>query len=63
MKQKVKEITQKALNKLCEAEDVSVDIMGLPKFDISRTKDAKFGDFATNIALVLSKELKVKPRE
>ncbi len=63
MKQKVKEITQKALNKLCEAEDVSVDITGLPKFDISRTKDAKFGDFATNIALVLSKELKVKPRE
>ncbi len=63
MKQKVKEITQKALNKLCDAEDVSVDTAGLQKVDISRTKDAKFGDFATNIALVLSKELKFKPRE
>ncbi len=63
MKQKVKEITQRALNKLCGDYDVSVNTTGLPKFDISRTKDAKFGDFATNVALVLSKELKLKPRE
>lgn len=63
MKRKLREITQRALDNLCATANISVDATVLPKFDISRTKDIKFGDFATNIALVLSKELKFKPRE
>lgn len=63
MKRNLREITQRALDNLCATANISVDATVLPKFDISRTKDIKFGDFATNIALVLSKELKFKPRE
>ena len=63
MKRKLRELTQRALDNLCATANVSVEAAVSPKFDISRTKDIKFGDFATNIALVLSKELKFKPRE
>lgn len=63
MKQIVKELIQKALDNLCGAGDISVNPETLPKFDVSRSKDTKFGDFATNVALVLSKELKQKPRD
>ncbi len=35
----------------------------IPRIQIEPTKDKQHGDFATNIALVLSKALQRKPRE
>ena len=63
MKHIIKEIILAALDKVANAEGWSVEPAGLPKFDISRSKDAKFGDFASNVALVSSKELRLKPRD
>lgn len=34
-----------------------------PQIQVERTKDAKHGDFATNIAMILAKPLKMQPRE
>ncbi|MGC8660090.1 MAG: arginine--tRNA ligase [Desulfomonilaceae bacterium] len=31
--------------------------------EVSRSKDARFGDYATNVALILSKKLNTKPRD
>lgn len=33
------------------------------EIEVSRTKDARFGDYATNVALILSKGLGLKPRD
>ncbi|MGD9817236.1 MAG: arginine--tRNA ligase [Desulfomonilaceae bacterium] len=63
MKQLVEDITKKALFNLFKSGEISKGPKHLPEFDISRSKDPKFGDFATNAALVLSKELKTKPRD
>lgn len=63
MKQLVEDITKKALFKLFKSGGISKGPKDLPEFDVSRSKDPKFGDFATNAALVLSKELKTKPRD
>ncbi len=63
MKQTVRKITQAALEKLFQADGIAVSVDDLPKFDISRSKDVKFGDFASNVALVSGKELGIKPRD
>lgn len=39
------------------------DATPLPEPQVDRTKDAAHGDFATNIAMVLAKTLRAKPRE
>ncbi len=63
MKQLVKQITNKALKNLFNASDIPLGEESLSKFDVARSKDLKYGDFASNVALVLSKELKLKPRD
>lgn len=63
MKELVREIILLALETMSNVDDDSVSLKELPKFDVSRSKDPKFGDFATNAALVLSKEVKLKPRD
>ena len=35
----------------------------LPKFTIEHSRDFQFGDYATNVAMVLGKELKKNPME
>ncbi len=51
MRQKIKEIVQKIIN------DNSIN------FTVEIPKEKKFGDFSTNIAMILSKKLKKNPRE
>lgn len=63
MKQIVRKITQAALEKLFRTDGIAVSLDDLPKVDISRSKDQKFGDFACNVALVTGKELGLKPRD
>lgn len=55
-KQHIEQLLQQALQTL----QLGVD---LPAIQIDATKDKQFGDFATNIALVLAKAVQKKPRE
>lgn len=43
----------------CDSQDRAFE----KEIEVSRTKDARFGDYATNIALILSKGLGLKPRD
>lgn len=54
MKDIIKGIIEKALKGL---------EFPIPKFSIDYPKEQKFGDFSTNVSLLLSKELKKNPRE
>lgn len=61
MKHTIQQLVEAALDQLIEdnilPDDVSVDVQ------IERTRDAKHGDFACNIAMMLSKVAKRNPRE
>ena len=54
MKDIIKDIIEKALKGL---------ELPIPKFSIDYPKEQKFGDFSTNVSLLLSKDLKKNPRE
>lgn len=54
MRDKLKEIIKHATSQIGEVGDFSIDVS---------YPEAKFGDYATNAALVLSKPLKMKPQE
>ncbi len=50
---------EKAFPSICNPENgLSED-----NVEVSRSKDARFGDYATNVALILSKKLNAKPRD
>lgn len=60
MKQQIEQLVKSALKKLHDlGEFPSVNA----PIQIDATKDKQHGDFATNIAMLLAKELKQKPRE
>ena len=61
MKQAITDLIRTALASLVEAPTADADALPAPQVD--RTKDTAHGDFATNVALVLSKRLGAKPRE
>ena len=60
MKQHIENLIQSALKKLQgEGEWRTADVL----IEVNLTKDKKHGDYASNIALVLAKEVKKKPLE
>ncbi len=61
MKQKLETLLQHVIASLKSEGILDQEIM--PKINIERTKDAKHGDFATNLALVLAKPAKTNPRQ
>lgn len=61
MKQKLETLLQHVIASLKSEGIVDQEIM--PQINIERTKDAKHGDFATNLALALAKPAKTNPRE
>lgn len=68
MKQTIIKYVEKALKEAKEAQkwpDFAEASSGKPDFEIvvDYTKDEKFGDYATNIAMVLGKQLKKNPME
>ncbi len=61
MKQYCEDIIQQALDALIKEKSITLE---KPiRFNVSRTKDKKHGDFASNVALVASKALALNPRE
>jgi arginyl-tRNA synthetase len=61
LKQYCEQMIQQALDVL--VKDKNAEIEKAIRFNVSRTKDEKHGDFASNVALVASKALGLKPRE
>lgn len=60
MKQKLEQYLQKAFNALQKAGDLPPDLNVLIAVD--RTNDAKHGDYASNVALLLAKPALMSPR-
>jgi len=61
MKQKLETLLQHVIASLKSEGILDQEIM--PQINIERTKDAKHGDFATNLALALAKHAKTNPRQ
>lgn len=60
MKQQLESLLLQAIAALKEAGDLPTD--ATPQFDVERTKTKEHGDFASNVALVLAKVARAKPR-
>lgn len=59
-KQFIEQLIETGLNQLKKAGKLTVEI---PRIQVDATKDKQHGDFATNIALMLSKSAGIKPRD
>ena len=62
MKDSLIPLIQTALQKLVDAEVLSSDSISQAKIQLTHTKDSKHGDFASNIAMMLSKAAGMPPR-
>ncbi len=61
MKTQIQQLVSAALERL--ASEGVIPAGDLPTITIERTRDSKHGDFATNLALVLAKAARCKPRD
>jgi arginyl-tRNA synthetase len=61
LKQHIEELLQRALASLKADGSVPPDVS--PSIEIDHTKTAEHGDFATNLALMLAKPARAKPRD
>jgi arginyl-tRNA synthetase len=61
MKADIQQLVSTALASVAAEGVVSVDALPVPL--IERTRDASHGDFATNVAMVLAKQTRCKPRD
>lgn len=61
MKQAIIDLIQDALTQI--ADTPGGDRSGWPEPQVERTKDSSHGDFATNIAMLLAKPWRAKPRD
>ncbi|QIK38331.1 arginine--tRNA ligase [Caldichromatium japonicum] len=60
MKHEIAQLLSAALNSLIEQGEIVLDQP--PEIQVERTKDPAHGDLATNLALLLAKPLRMKPR-
>lgn len=60
MKETIKKLIEKALEKLKKDEKLDFD---LPEINVDYPKNETFGDYTTNVAMILSKTLKKDPIE
>ncbi len=63
MKEVIKTLVREAINKADKQGSISLPDAGSVSVEVSRSKDPRFGDYATNAALVLASVTKCKPRE
>ncbi len=61
MKSQIQHLVSGALQ--CLASEGTIPADALPVPNIERTRDSKHGDFATNVAMVLAKVARAKPRD
>lgn len=64
MKDLIRDLVQQALFNLAQHHDISAEILpSLAQIQVDHTKDKTHGDYACNIAMVLAKTAKMKPRD
>ncbi len=63
MKELIRTITRQAIDDAIRMKTIAVEDPDSLRIEVTRTKDEKFGDYATNIALVLAGKIKKKPRD
>ena len=63
MKERIKSIVKEALVACSDQGKITLPDVDAIKIEVSRSKDPRFGDYATNAALVLAKPLRMKPRD
>lgn len=61
MKEEIVKIVERAVLALQKKEGFALS--EIPEFRIERTKDERFGDYTTNLAMTISRELKKNPLE
>ena len=61
MKTQLQQLIQQALDQLITTDQLSIDTA--PSVQIERTRDRAHGDFACNIAMILAKQARRKPRD
>ena len=63
MKEVIRTLVREAIIKADEQGTISLPDAGSASVEVSRSKDPRFGDYATNAALVLASATNSKPRE
>ncbi|MBI4961936.1 MAG: arginine--tRNA ligase [Desulfomonile tiedjei] len=63
MKELIRGVIRQAIGDAVSKSELSLPEGEPPNIEVSRTKDPRFGDYATNAALVLAAKLEMKPRE
>jgi arginyl-tRNA synthetase len=63
MKEVIRTLVREAVTQAVSQDELSVPDLGTLNIEVSRTKDPKFGDYATNAALILAGPAKMKPRD
>ncbi len=63
MKEVIRGLVREALEQAAAKGTVTLPDIGSLRIEVSRSKDSRFGDYATNTALVLSGTTGMKPRE
>jgi len=61
MKEILQDILKSALNKTIESGEIIIP--KIPSFAVEKPKEEKFGDFYTNIAMVVAPQASKKPRD
>lgn len=63
MKELIRGLVRQAVETAVGQNKLSLPDKELPAIEVSRSKDPKFGDYATNAPLILAAKLGMKPRE
>jgi arginyl-tRNA synthetase len=63
MKEVIRSLVREALSKALQKGNISLPDPGSVKIEVSRSKDPRFGDYATNVALALAGPAGMKPRD
>jgi arginyl-tRNA synthetase len=63
MKEVIRSLVREALSKAAQKGNISLPDPDSVKIEVSRSKDPRFGDYATNVALALAGVTGMKPRD
>ncbi len=63
MKEIIRRVVKESLERAFQQGRLEIDDINGINVEVSRTKDSKFGDYATNAAMTLSKKARSKPRD
>jgi arginyl-tRNA synthetase len=63
MKETIRTLVRQAVEQAATSDLRTIEAPSSLSVEVSRTKDPRFGDYATNIALILAAALQRKPRE